>query len=261
MNVCGRIYRWFEYPHRFHAVRHILCRPGIKILDVGCGNHSPSLTKRFYPQCHYTGLDRDRWNRDEDDDALMDEFYTIDLEKPHELIRIPNDNYDIIFCSHVLEHVTQPQAVLERLIPKLRAGGAIYIEVPSSRSLRLPKARNGWMGIRGCLNFFDDPTHKAPVPMTDIVKTLSAAGLEVHQVGRRFLWRRVILLPFYAIAGLILRGYIPASVVWDILGFADVVMAMRPAVHRLESATIRQKSCQSLPFGNKPGSLSIIELR
>lgn len=250
MNVFGRIYRWFEYPHRFHAVRHILCRPGIKILDVGCGNHSPSLTKRYYPQCHYAGLDHDRWNRDEDDDALMDEFYAIDLEKPHELIRIPNDNFDIIFCSHVLEHVTQPQAVLKRLIPKLRTGGAIYIEVPSSRSLRLPRARNGWMGIRGCLNFFDDPTHKAPVLVKDIADTLAIAGLEVHHVGRRFLWRRVILLPFYAIAGLILRGYVPASVMWDILGFADVVVATRPTVHRLksiDSPAVNSRAATNLP--------------
>jgi len=234
MSLLERIYRWFEFPHRFHALRHILSRPGVKILDVGCGNHSPSLTKRYYPRCHYAGVDRERWNRNEDDDAVMDEFYAIDLEKPHELIRIPKDGYDVIFCSHVLEHISQPQQVLERLVTKLRAGGVIYVEVPSSRSLRLPRARDGWLGIRGCLNFYDDPTHKALVSVHDIVTILSNAGLEIHHLDRRFLWRRVILLPFYALAGLLLRGYVPASVVWDLLGFADVVVAMRPTAHGLD---------------------------
>lgn len=233
MSLFGRIYRWFEFPHRFHALRHILSRPEIRILDVGCGNHSPSLTKRYYPRCHYAGLDRGRWNRSEDDDAVMDEFYSIDLEKPHELIRVPSDSYDVIFCSHVLEHISHPEQVLKKLVTKLRAGGAIYVEVPSSRSLRLPRARNGWLGIRGCLNFYDDPTHKALVSVTEIAAILSSAGLEIHHLGRRFLWRRVLLLPFYALAGVALRGYVPASVVWDILGFADIVVAMRPTAHRL----------------------------
>ena len=235
MNPLGHIYRWFELPHRFHALRHILSQPGTRVLDVRCGNHSPSLTKRYYPHCRYTGLDRERWNRDQSDDQAADEFYTIDLEKPHELIRLPNDHYDVIFCSHVLEHVSQPQQVLEKLVPKLRPGGAIYVEVPSSRSLRLPRARHGrW--VHGCLNFHDDPTHKVLVPIRDIIDTLTRAGLKIHYAGQRFLWRRIVLLPVYMLAGLILRGYIPASVLWDLLGFADVVVAVRPVAHGFHPA-------------------------
>jgi hypothetical protein len=38
-----------------------------------------------------------------------------------------------------------------------------------------------------------------------------------------------VLLPAYALAGLVLRGYVPASVVWDVTGFAEYLVARRTA--------------------------------
>lgn len=40
-----KLYAWFAYPHRFLAVRELLKRPGVLVLDVGCGNHSPRPAK------------------------------------------------------------------------------------------------------------------------------------------------------------------------------------------------------------------------
>ena len=31
----------------------------LRILDIGSGSHSSSITKKWLPNCHYTGVDRD----------------------------------------------------------------------------------------------------------------------------------------------------------------------------------------------------------
>jgi hypothetical protein len=46
--------------------------------------------------------------------------------------------YDAIICSHVVEHLAEPLAVLERLVPNLRPTGVIYVEVPVEVLRRLP---------------------------------------------------------------------------------------------------------------------------
>ncbi|GAB6165228.1 hypothetical protein JCM19992_12280 [Thermostilla marina] len=229
MKLLRAIYRWFERPPRFIYTADLLGKPGAEVLDIGCGNHSPTLTKRHFPACRYSGADCLRWNLDEEDDRATDAFYRIDLDEPEQMEHLPAEAFDVVFCSHVLEHTEQPYEIIARLPRLLKPGGKLFIEVPSRRSLHLPRARNGWCGIRGCLNFFDDPTHKTMIDLRLAAASLSAAGLQIERRGRRFLWRRVLLLPAYVLAGIVLRGYVPASVVWDITGFAEILVARRPA--------------------------------
>lgn len=68
-----RLYEKFRY------VSHLRNKP-IKILDVGCGNRSPQLTKKYFPYCEYHGIDREIYNLTETDLKLMDKFYILDLE-------------------------------------------------------------------------------------------------------------------------------------------------------------------------------------
>jgi lipopolysaccharide/colanic/teichoic acid biosynthesis glycosyltransferase len=229
VSIRGRVYRWFEYPHRFVATRARLARPGAVVLDVGCGNHSPWLTKDYFPHCVYHGVDRDdSWNLDPRDLAAMDRFFRVDLDRPGALDVVPDGSYDVVLVSHLLEHLSAPEDIALQLARKLRPGGLLFLEVPSRRSLRLPRAADGWFGIRGCLNFYDDPTHRQLVDLGRIGGRLRTAGLEVDGTRPRRLRRRIVLLPAYALAGLILRGYVPATVVWDVTGFAARLVARRP---------------------------------
>ena len=199
------------------------------MLDVGCGNHSPALTKRHFPRCVYHGIDNREWNRDRVDEAAMDRFFDFDLEEPGQLDAIEDGSYDAVICSHVLEHVSHPYEVAERLAAKVAGGGLLYIEVPSLRSLTLPRARHGWFGIKGVLNFYDDETHRAMVDLGRLRARLEERGYRVSAPRFRRLWRRCVLLPAYALAGLLWRGYVPASVVWDVAGFAQYIVAQRRA--------------------------------
>jgi SAM-dependent methyltransferase len=227
MSLKSTVWNFMEYPHRLQAVEDVLRAPGSKLLDVGCGNHSPSIVKRHFPHVTYHGVDRENWNRDDGDVACIDRFFDLDLDDDGALDAVEDDAYDAVICNHVLEHLADPVRVAGQLATKLRSGGRIYLEVPSARSLDLPRAEHGWMGIKGCLNFWDDPTHKQIVDLRDVVGPLQDAGCTVDGPSPRFQKRRVALLPLYVGAGLATRGYIPASVVWDITGMAERVIGTR----------------------------------
>ena len=225
MSLLNAAYRWFEHPHRFLALRELGDSP--TILDVGCGNHSPTLTKKYFPGATYHGVANEEWNLDARDRELMDAFFQLDLDTVGDLDTIPNGQYDAVICSHILEHVDQYERVIGWLAQKLKPGGILYVEVPSARSLSFPRAKDGFLGVRGCWNFYDDPTHKVMVNLGVVQDKLRAGGLQVSEISTRRLWRRVLLLPAYAAAGIATRGYIPASVLWDISGFAEVLTARR----------------------------------
>ena len=227
MSLKTRIRNWLVYPHRIAAVRGWLRADRPRLLDVGCGNGSPTSTRRCLPGCEYHGIDHTRWARSEEDDRNMDRFFDIDLERPQALDAVPDGAYDAVICSHVLEHLSNPEAVLREVLKKVKPGGVLYIEVPSRRSLTLPRARHGWMGIRGCLNFYDDATHKTLVDLSMVARILSDSGFRVGATRPRRMWRRVWLLPVYMAGGLLMKGYIPAAVLWDVTGFAEYLTAVR----------------------------------
>jgi 2-polyprenyl-3-methyl-5-hydroxy-6-metoxy-1,4-benzoquinol methylase len=215
---------WLEFPHRFVFTRDHLGVPGARVLDVGCGNHSPTITKRYFPGCIYVGLDREPWNLDESDYRTMDGYIQGDLDSPENLTAVPNGAFDVVLCSHVLEHIDHPAETATHLAAKLKPSGLMYIETPAKVSLHLPHAATGWMWIRGCLNFRDDETHKTWVDLRLLARFLRSDGFRVSAVRRRFLWRRVLLLPAYVVAGILIRGYVPASVLWDVTGFAEYIL-------------------------------------
>ena len=223
--LVNRIRNWLAMPPRLVVLNHILRLPGVRVLDVGCGYHSSRVTKQFFPDCEYHGVDRTPWNYDDADLQAAARMFWFDLDCPSEVSQIPDSRYQVILCSHVLEHLRQPYELLSELVKKLSPGGSLYIEVPSDRSLKLPPAASGRWGVRGCLNYHDDPTHITQVDLKIAAARLHDLGLAVTGPFRRRLLRRVCLLPLYALAAVAMRGYIPASVLWDVTGFADYLVA------------------------------------
>ena len=91
-------------PMKFQYVRHRLPSASIRILDIGCGNNSPSVTKRWFPSCHYTGADIQRYNLSGEDDKAMDAFYLLGADGSG-YAAIPDGSYDFVILNHVLEHM------------------------------------------------------------------------------------------------------------------------------------------------------------
>jgi len=194
----------------------------IKVLDVGCGNKSPSITKSLFPKIEYFGLDKEDYNLTiEDKKILENRYFHIDLENLSELNNLlPDDYFDFIIMSHVIEHTTRGIEILEILTKKVKVGGGIYIEFPSVKSLSLPS-------MHGTLNFCDDSTHVRLYDIKEVANTLIKCGFKVIKAGTRRNFIRCLLTPMVVVYQLIKIKKIAGSAFWDILGFAEFVYAVK----------------------------------
>ncbi|MEN3040675.1 MAG: class I SAM-dependent methyltransferase [Bacteroidia bacterium] len=226
------MYRNLQYLYRllfprlaFQVISRYLPRKStFRVLDVGCGNHSPTLFKIFFPNCHYTGLDREPdYNLTLEDKANMDDFILMDLLTA-DWSRIPDESYDLITMAHVIEHVPNGEEVLTHLWAKLKPGGYLYIETPGEKSLYLPS-------MPGTLNFFDDPTHARLYLPVEISNHLLRMGAKVHRVRIARNYRRLFFMPILLLLHLLFKGTIRRGALWwDLTGFAYYVIAQKPAM-------------------------------
>ena len=218
-------YDYIRRPVRFDYLSGFLGREkNVKILDVGCGNQSPSITKRYYPDCLYHGVDRkDGYRNDDTDLQAMDAFFPMDLETAT-MTELQDGYYDCIILSHVIEHIQDGLALLRKVLPKLAAGGWIYIETPHERSLRLPK-------MQGTLNFWDDSTHVKVYTPREMVPVLTDLGCDIVRAGSRRSFKRILITPLHCVHALVRHGHLEGSIFWDITGFASVVIGRRNALN------------------------------
>ncbi len=111
---------------------------------------------------------------------------------------------------------------------KLNEDGVMYIEVPAERSLHLPSTKKRTFFVQGCLNFHDDDTHVQMINMIHVTDLAKNYGLTVYGPKRPIMARRSILLPLYIVALLVMKHFIPASMLWEITGFATYVILKKP---------------------------------
>ena len=207
-------------PFVFKMINTYLQKSDYTILDVGAGNHSASLFKTLSPECHYYGIDLDRnYNNNQYDFECMSDFYEMDLTELN-FEAIPDDFFDVIRFSHVIEHLHNGELVVEALLPKLKRGGVTYIEYPSVRSIKFPSCK-------GTLNFYDDTTHIKLYPIHEILNILTRNNMKILKCGVKRDWKRIILMPMFAFIDLIRKKHISAGVFWDIFGFAEFVVARK----------------------------------
>lgn len=207
-------------PFRIKQAHRYLKADDIRILDVGSGSHSASITKQWLPKSHYTGLDiAKNFGNDESDYKAMDEFIEMDLTKL-EFNSIPDNTYDLIIMSHVVEHLINGDKVIAGLTSKLKQGGIFYIEFPSERSVNFPS-------MRETLNFYDDPTHCRIYTVKEISGVLKEKNLNILSAGTRRQVINILAMPLKIFLQLLTKGYVRAGVFWDLYGFAEFVIAKK----------------------------------
>jgi len=209
-------------PPRLRPGRRAFGAAAIRILDIGCGNHSPTITKGWFPTSEYHGADIQVFNLDERDHRNMDRFILLTPDGGG-YDAIADDHYDFVICNHVMEHIAGQEAALKNICAKLKPGGLIWVAFPSLRSLELPSAE-------GTLNFCDDDTHVRLCDVKDVSNWLLANGVKVLKGGRsrdavRFALGAV-LLPF-ALLSRLFTGRMKAHGLWYVTGFEDRVLGQK----------------------------------
>ena len=211
-------------PMKFRYVRHRLLSASIRILDIGCGNNSPSITKRWFPGCHYTGADIQRYNLSGEDDEAMNAFYLLGPDGSG-YASIPDDSFDFAILNHVLEHMAEPEKTLAAVCSKLKPGGYIWIAFPSLRSLSLPSSEDE------TLQFCDDPTHVYLPDIREVANVLLANGVKVMHAGRSregfFTTLADVTKLLKRYARKMMTGRFSGRGLWYLLGFEDHVLGQR----------------------------------
>ena len=86
---------------------------------------------------------------------------------------IPADaNYDVIICSHVVEHLPDPRETLASVRRILKPGGRLGVAVPNFSSLQARLTGSAWFHL-------DLPRHLYQFPLSGLNQLLERSGFEV----------------------------------------------------------------------------------
>lgn len=130
-NIAANIMDQFARPY-IPAGLFVNVKNGQHVLDFGCGTAAISLPwqRTQSPNCSLFLADIDNLGREFT--AYQKQKYpklAIEL-LPIDLAGLPDESMDIILCVHVLEHISNPVAVLKMLDSKLKKNGKIFLEAP-----------------------------------------------------------------------------------------------------------------------------------
>lgn len=167
---------------KLRGVLSALPRAPRSYLDVGCGSG------RFLRQMHRLGVPRDHVYGLELDGAVLAplaaEGYRVFAERVEECRGIPEASLDLVTMFHVIEHVADPAAVVERIASWLAPGGVLAVETPNVDSLDAKLfARTFWGG-------YHVPRHWNLFRPETLARLLRERGLEVvstrYETGHSF---------------------------------------------------------------------------
>lgn len=97
-----------------------------KILDVGCGD---GIALKWFKDNQYLFVEGVDGNPNKLKEANNVGFITYECDI-HDLSKVVTNKYDIIYTSHVLEHMFEPNVVIEEFKKILNDDGMIVIIVP-----------------------------------------------------------------------------------------------------------------------------------
>jgi SAM-dependent methyltransferase len=141
-----------------------------RILDVGCADGK-----------FLWALDPEKWDRTGVDFAEPTVRLVKEKIRDLSLIegdlfsdKLPENSFDVITFWHVLEHLPQPRAVLERTHKLLRPGGWLFISLPNFNSLQARLFQRHWYSLDVPRHLY----HFAPRPLNLLLKE---SGLKVRK--------------------------------------------------------------------------------
>jgi len=193
-----------------------------RLLDVGCGNESPSRVKRYRPDVHYTGIDIGDHNQTASSLSMADKYIVVPPATFAQGIEtLGETRFDAVVSRHNFEHCLDPDAVLSAMIRSLVPGGLLYMAFPCEASVNFPSRG-------GTLNFWDDPTHVRPPNWARTMSSLKSQGMVLLRAAPRY--RPPLLAIVGAATELMSRSRNrlgPWGGTWALYGFESVIWAKK----------------------------------
>jgi SAM-dependent methyltransferase len=191
---------------------------GGRVLDVGCWNYS---FFRFCKEVGAGGLSHYGVDREQFADAPPEGYVFEPVDVDSSPLPFPDQFFDAVVASHVIEHMTRPLLVMDEIFRVLKTGGLVYLECPSDRSLQLPSMPFKFEEFRS-LNFYDDPTHVGrPHTPQSLFRLFSMFKGEVLECKYMVSTHVRLLLPKLLLSSLIRRdAAMLEHAVWWAFGFA-----------------------------------------
>ena len=195
-----------------------------RILDYGCYewptyNISKTLGRGDLKQ---HGCDLKAYSEIPDDA----EFHLIDLATSN-ILDCPDDYFDLIVASHVIEHIEKPTMFFEALLRKCKAGGLIYFEAPSDRSAIVKS--DAEYKSHSFLSFWDDPTHIRPWTPAAFYRLALSYDCHLRQSKYMSSLKDKILYPFkWLYAKITKDGYLLTDATWAAKGWLCYAIIEKP---------------------------------
>ncbi|MCI5157276.1 MAG: class I SAM-dependent methyltransferase [Candidatus Electrothrix sp. AUS1_2] len=167
LNVIRKIGRHFFTPKVFALFKIIQKLPKqARVLDVGAGTGGFLQIMEQANQCIETfGIDI----------GTPPNFMSKGIFIRGDIFHLPfqDNSFDLITCSHVIEHLSDSFHAVAELKRICKPNGYIYVETPSHRSILMP------IGV----NFWDDPTHIRPYSRISLRKLFETQNLDIIKDG------------------------------------------------------------------------------
>jgi hypothetical protein len=125
---------------------------------------------------------------------------------------------------HVVEHLRGANNLWNEIGRLLKPGGRVYIETPGQESVNTASPPDTLRG-KVTVNFYDDPTHIAPVPIASLEQAAQSRGLIVKRTGRSRNWLFAAAYPVLVLLGQSRKRYV-AKLHW--IGWSVYLVAERP---------------------------------
>ena len=137
---------------------------GLNILDIGAGlcKYYPDnvvCSENKYFACDLT---------DELKELIENrgiKFFKGDMVK--DKLKFTENSFDIIICSHVIEHIQEPSNILNEIEKLLKKKGVLFLKTPDIKVVK-------W-------NFFNDFTHKKPYTKTSLVEQIQSDSMSIDR--------------------------------------------------------------------------------
>ncbi|HEY4512259.1 MAG TPA: class I SAM-dependent methyltransferase [Candidatus Paceibacterota bacterium] len=143
-----------------------------RLLDFGCGNGAYlERMRKLHPSWKLFGFDNSEFALKETK-AKGFEVWSGDLITTE----IPDGYFDIVYLSHVIEHLNDPKAALKKIFNILKPGGKIIIITPNFDSIAEKVFGTYWFGL-------DTPRHLFLFTPKILSRLLTEVGFKVRDVS------------------------------------------------------------------------------